>query len=58
MDEREKLNDRTCIVLTNDIKTILTKRAEANGRSLSYQLRRDLADYYRIITEGGIAKCQ
>jgi hypothetical protein len=38
--------------LTDDLKTIIGRRAEANSRSFSDQLRRDLKNYYRLLTEG------
>jgi hypothetical protein len=52
MKEKEKLTDRTSVVLTDEIKSIISRRAEANSRSFSDQLRRDLKNYYRLITEG------
>jgi hypothetical protein len=52
MKEKEKLTDRTSVVLTDDLKAVIAKRAEANSRSFSDQLRRDLKNYYRLITEG------
>lgn len=52
MKEKEKLTDRTSVVLTDEIKSIVAKRAEANSRSFSDQLRRDLKTYFRLITEG------
>lgn len=52
MKEKEKLIDRTSVVLTENLKTIINARANASGRSFSDQLRRDLKNYYRLITEG------
>lgn len=52
MKDREKLTDRTSVVLTDELKAVITKRANANERSFSDQLRRDLKNYYRLITEG------
>jgi hypothetical protein len=52
MKEKEKLIDRTSVVLTDELKAIIAERANANERSFSDQLRRDLKNYYRIITEG------
>jgi hypothetical protein len=52
MKEKEKLIDRTSVVLTDDLKTVISRRANANERSFSDQLRRDLKTYYRLITEG------
>ena len=52
MKEREKLIDRTSVVLTDELKTIIAERANASGRSFSDQLRRDLKKYYQLITYG------
>lgn len=52
MKEKEKLTDRTSVVLTDELKAIIAKRSEANSRSFSDQIRRDLKTYYRFITEG------
>lgn len=52
MKEREKLIDRTSVVLTDELKAIIAERANANERSFSDQLRRDLKKYYQLITYG------
>lgn len=52
MKEKEKLIDRTSVVLTDDLKAVIATRAEANSRSFSDQLRRDLKNYYRLFTDG------
>ena len=52
MKEKEKLIDRTSVVLTDDLKAVIARRALANERSFSDQLRRDIKAYYRLITEG------
>lgn len=52
MNPAEKLDDRTCVVLTKDLKQIISMRAASNERSFSQQLRKDLASYYDIICKG------
>lgn len=46
----EKLNDRTCVVLTEELKTIIRRRAASTERTFSQQLRHDLANYYKAIS--------
>lgn len=52
MMDKEKLTDRTSVVIDDRLKEIIRRRADSNQRSFSWQLRRDLNAYYRLITEG------